>query len=389
MDNGFVILKWGKWVLGVLLAVIMYLGCFETNEYLDYQVKQAAFSGTMTSRSEAGMYWKGFGSIFTYPKSEDIDFKSYNMEVRFNDGSVAKVVGTVKFRMPTSKEKQIALHRDFGSYENVASDLIVKNVKEVLSQTATTMSAEESYSTRRGEFASIAEQQAKAGIFETKSNEVDALDIASGTKFKKRIIEIAYDKDGIPIVRKQSLLKEYDIEILQFVVNDFEYDAKINELISRKKEAEQEKVVAAANAEKAKQEAETIKQQGIAKVATAEADALALKKTAVVESEKKAEVAKQEAIQAEYEAKAILSKGRADAEASRLKVIAGLSPLERATIAKETQIEVAKALSNVKFPNTMIVVGGGNGNGSKVDPFTAVGLQSLYELSGKISNESK
>ena len=49
----------------------------------------------------------------------------------------------------------------------------------------------------------------------------------------------------------------------------------------------------------------------------------------------------------------------------------------------ETKIGIAKALAGVKFPEQMIVAGGGNGSGP--NPFDAVGLQALYDLSKKMS----
>ncbi|HUV84335.1 MAG TPA: hypothetical protein VMV86_01420, partial [Methanosarcinales archaeon] len=68
-----------------------------------------------------------------------------------------------------------------------------------------------------------------------------------------------------------------------------------------------------------------------------------------------------------------------------LKVQAGLTPLERAKIDKETSIGVAAELAKVKFPNSMVIVGGSGGAGGKVNPFEAVGLESFYNLSQKMS----
>ena len=65
-------------------------------------------------------------------------------------------------------------------------------------------------------------------------------------------------------------------------------------MIARKKDAEQNKVVAMANAVKAKQDAITAEEQGKARIAEAKAIAEVEKITAVVEAQKKAEVAKLE-----------------------------------------------------------------------------------------------
>lgn len=368
-----------------LVGAGFMIGCapmlWETNIYGNYQIKQAAGSGKITVRNNAGLYWQGFGDIETYPISEDIDFEESGMKVRFNDGSIAPVKGTVKFRLSLNEEKQKILHRDYGNFENVKRDLIQKNVAEALSQAATLMAAEDSYSTRRAEFADAAKSQLEKGIFKTTSKLEDAID-ENGTKFRKLNISIARDKDGNPIIQKPSLLNDYGIEILQFVVNDFDYDPKVQELIDKKKEANQMKVVSTANAEKAKQDAITAEEQGKARVAEAKANAEVEKITAVVEAEKRADVAKLQALQAKYEAEKIAEMGKAEAEVARQKVAAGLTPLEKATLEKETAIGIAKEIANVKFPETMVISGGGReGN---VSPWDAVGLNQMMEITTKI-----
>lgn len=371
-------------ILGIIGAGV-FIGCapmlWETNIYGNYQIKQAAGTGKITVRNDAGLYWQGFGDIETYPVSEDIDFEESGMKVRFNDGSIAPVKGTVKFRLSLNEDKQKILHRDYGNFENVKRDLIQKNVAEALSQAATLMAAEDSYSTRRAEFADAAKSQLEKGIFKTTSKLVDAID-ENGTKFRKLNISIARDENGDPIIQKPSLLNDYGIEILQFVVNDFDYDPKVQELIDKKKEANQMKVVSTANAEKAKQDAITAEEQGKARVAEAKANAEVEKITAVVEAEKKADVAKLQALQAKYEAEKVAEIGKAEAEVARQKVAAGLSPLEKATLEKETAIGIAKEIANVKFPETMVIAGGGKEGG--VSPWDAVGLNQMMEITAKI-----
>lgn len=369
----------------IILVVVFSGWIFETNTFGNYQVKQAAITGNVTVRNEPGVYLQWFGDIYTYPISEDFDFQEAGITVRFNDGSIAKVKGTVKFKLSLKPEVQKELHRDYSSFKNVMIDLIQKNVQESLSNTATLMKAEDSYSSRRAEFSNIAKQQLEQGIFQTKTEIIDSID-DSGTKFKDKLIEIVYDKDGNPIIQKPSLLKHYDIEILQFVVNDFEYDSKVQELIDKKKEAEQVKVVAVATAEKAKQNALTAAAEGSAAIAKAKAEAEVQKMTEVVEAQKRAEVAKLEAERAKFEAQKIKAEGEAQAYAAKLKVQAGLTPLEKATIEKETKIGIATELAKVKFPEHMIIAGG-NGNGSSPNPFDAVGLKALYELSNQMSKE--
>lgn len=386
--------------VSAVIAVILVIGCafgasqiFETNTFGNYQIKQAAGSGHITVRNEAGLYLQMFGNITTYPVSEDIDFEDNGLQVRFNDGSIAKVKGTVKFKLPTNPEQQKELHRDYANYKNVERDLIVRNVAEALSNTATYMVAEDSYAAGRAVFSDLAMQQLKDGIFKTSTKTVDVVD-TDGTKFKKKEIKVVYDEEGNPVIQKKSLLKHYGIEILQFVVNDFEYDDKINELIARKKDAEQNKVVAQANAEKAKQDAITAEEQGKARIAEAKANAEVQKATEVTEAQKRSEIAKIKAEQekevarlaseqAKFEAEKIKAQGEAEAYAAKKKVEAGLTPLEKAQIEMETKIGIAKALASVQFPERMVIAGGSEHGGT--NPFDAVGLQSLYDLSDKMA----
>lgn len=369
-----------------LMFIIAAGSLFETNSFGNYQIKQAAVTGEVTVRSEPGLYWQGMGAITTYPISEDLSFEDSGVSVRFNDGSIAKVKGTVKFKLSLKPEKQKELHRDYSSFKNVMDDLILRNVQEALAQSATLMVAEDSYSARRAEFSDMAKQQLERGIFKTVTKNVDSVD-ETGTKFKKRVIEVIKDEHGVPVVQKESLLKYYEVEILQFVVNDFEYDSKINELIAKKKEAEQIKIVAAAVAEKAKQDALTAEAEGSARIAQAKAEAEVKKMTEVVEAQKKTEVAKLAAQQAKYDAEKIKAQGEAEAYAAKKKVEAGLTPLEKAKIEMETKIGIAKALAGVKFPERMIISGAGSNGGT--NPFEAVGLQALYELSNKIGNNGE
>lgn len=337
-------------IVALVTLVSLYSSIVETNDSGFYQVKQAAYTGDMSVRNAPGVYAQLFGDIHTYKISDMNYFSKHDtdggaslhsapIQVRFNDGGTADISGSLKFRLSTREEDQLRLHEDFKSYASVQNDLIRQVLTEALMQTATLMKAEESYSTRRSEFTTLAEAQVERGIFETVSREERRLD-AEGNDFIERIVEVKRGEDGNPVVRKKSPLLRYNIEVLQFVIKDIDFDSTIDALIAKKKEAEQAKVVAKSNAERAKQDA-----------------------------------------------KAQLVVKKAEADAAKLLVAAGLTPLDRANIEKETAIGVAKALATIKLPNTFIAGGSGkNGNGS-LDPFTAIGLESLLNISKQMSKQ--
>lgn len=393
-----------KLIGGAVLGLVLIVGLttvgrqlLSTNDAGYYQIKQAAMSGTMTVHAEAGTYARLFGTVTTYQVSDmhyfsksDIDGGAGKEEdaikIRFNDGGTAEVSGGIKFRLPSDPEKMLLIHRDFKSYERVKHDLIRQTVSEALMQTATLMRAEESYSTRRSEFTSLAEDQVKVGIFETETKEFKDKD-ADGNEFIVREVNIKKDKNGQPIVRKESALARYGIEVIQFVVKDIDFDATIDNLITKKKEAEQMKVVAKANAEKAKQDAITAREQGNARIATEKANQDVEKIKEVTIAQKEFEVSQLKRKQAEQDAAAEVTTGKALAEVNRLKVQAGLTPLERATIDKETRIGVAAELAKVQFPG-MLIIGGDSKNGP-TNPFDAVGLESFMRINERMNKNTK
>lgn len=381
-------ISYGLMTVVAIVVLTMSSQLFEINHAGYVQVKQAATSGEMTVRIDPGMYAQMFGSIHEYKISDVYDFhdKDEQISVRFNDAATAQISGQIKYRLPMQTPDILKIHQDFRSDAAVHSDLIRQVVAAALKQTATLFGAEEVYSTRRSDFIYLVNEQIKNGIFATTYTE-DVKKDENGDAFIRRVMAIKNNVKGEPIVAEESAFKRYGIELVQLVINDVVFDDKTNELIAERKKADQQKVVARANAERAKQDAITAEEVGKANVAEAEAKALVEKKTAVVAAQKEKEVAEQKALQAEQEKKATIARGEADAMAAKLKVAAGLSPLERATIDKETAIGVAGELAKVKLPQLMII--GSDGKGGSANPFDAVGLESFIRISkGMASQES-
>lgn len=386
--------------VGVIIFIIIAIGILvlvsnslvSTNRAGYYQIKQAAVSGKMSVRSQPGMYAQLFGDITEYQISDMYYFSKYAeeggsgfeaapIEVRFNDGGKADISGSIKFRLSLVEGIQLDLHENYKSYEAVKQDLVRQVVTEALMQTATLMKAEESYSSRRSEFTSLVEDQVKLGIFDTESEEIKTTD-ADGNEFINRYVRVKVGDDGQRVVRKASSFVRYKIEVLTFVIKDIDFDQTIDALIAKKKEAEQQKVVAKANAERAKQDAITAEQQGLAKEAEAKALENVEKIKEVTRAQKKFEVAEFDLKRAEKEAEAVLVKARAEATKNELLVQAGLAPEVKAQIDKDIAIGVAAELAKIKFPGMMIL---GGGAGGALNPFDAVGLESFLRIQKEFS----
>ena len=348
-----------KQIVPVLLGVVLLTSLgniIEININGYYKVKQG-ITGEVTVINETGPFMQMFGSIFTYTNTSTLEYSV--KDIRFNDGSVAKhITGTVQVKMPVKPEDQLKLHKDYRGFDNVMNGLVEKLIYASMKQTASLMKAEQFYSTRREEFRSLSETQIKEGIFETFINHKISDDEVK--------VQIRYDSKGRPVISAKSLLSEYGIEINQLLIDEVAFDEVTEGLIAKRKEAE-----------KAKQDRITAEEQGKAKVASAEADKLVEKIQAVTDAQKAFEVAQLDRKKAEQDAQALLVKGKAQAEADRLKVIAGLTPLERAEIEMKTKIGVAEQMKEFKMPEVVII---GGKDGGKADPFDALGLKALREL---------
>ncbi len=373
---------------GAICAIVLLLlssQIFEVNHAGYVQVKQSAIDGTMEVRMAPGTYPQMFGTITTYKNADLYDFNggTDQISVRFNDAATAHIGGQIMYRLPITEAGILKIQNDFRS-EATMRDMLRQVVAASLKQAATFFRAEEVYSTRRSEFITLVTEQIRNGIYATNYSEVFKRD-EDGNNNLVKAVSLKLDKEGKPIVEEKSAFDLYSVELVQLALNNIEFDEQTQALIAKRKDAEQQRVVAKANAERAKQDTITAQEQGKAQIALAEATALVEKKTAVVAAERETEVSTQKALQAEQEKRKIIALGEADAAATKLKVAAGLSPLEQAEIQMKTQIEVAKALSNITLPQLMVM--GGSDKGGAVNPFDAVGLESFMRMSRSMSEK--
>ena len=134
-------------------------------------------------------------------------------------------------------------------------------------------------------------------------------------------------------------------------IADLKYESATNNQIARQREADMDIISAKAEAAKAIQQTIKIEEEGKQKAAEAKWAQEAIKAAAVTKAEQEYEVARLAALKAKEDAKRIEAQGMAEAAAARAKVNAGLDPLQKAQIEKETAIGVAKALaeSNVRW----------------------------------------
>lgn len=146
-------------------------------------------------------------------------------------------------------------------------------------------------------------------------------------------------------------------------------------------------ITAKTQALEAQQKAITIEEQGKARAAEAKWAQEQEKAVAVTKAEQEREVARLAAEKAEFEKKKIIAQGQAEAEANRLKVIAGLTPQERAEWDYKTAVGIAEALaqSQVSWVPSIMLTGGNTSSNSAMD---AVGLNMMLDVVKKMNEEN-
>jgi hypothetical protein len=245
-------------------------------------------------------------------------------------------------------------------------------IKEALILTASLMTAEESYSGRRAEFAQLAQDQVLNGVYLTEWKSIEKIDEVTGEKVTHRIVQIKRDKDGKPI-RKPNPLQTYNISISQLVLDrTFEYEGGVLEQIKTQRDAMMKTVTARAEAQKAEQDAITIEAKGKASVMQAKYTAEVAKESAVVNAQREKEVAELNAKRqlevarldkqsAEETKQKDILLGQGEAERKRLVLAADGALAQKLATYERVQKSWADAFANRKVP-AMVMSGNGEGD---------------------------
>jgi hypothetical protein len=305
------------------------------------------------------------------------------VSVRFIDKVTANVFPSVRFQLPSDPQSFIKLVETYRTPENLVMNTLVPTVSEQLKNITFMFTADEYVSGGATIYRSEIEDVLKNGAYVfAKATIRDTIyaepginaDTTSVKNRKREIREIRVLeknkkilKDGSPI-RKKHEITENNIVTAQVIIDeiflDNGYESKLKEQMNLAAQAvvENQKIIAA----KAKQqsiiaEGERDKASERVKREKEQVSKLIRIETMVKEEESKRQLAQINVQTEELKAKA--TKISADAEAyknSRL-VQAGLTPLERARIEKETKVEVARELAKMNVPST-IISGGNNSN---------------------------
>jgi hypothetical protein len=369
-------------------------GVSETNDAGYFQVKQAAITGDMSVRFDAGTYGQWFGNISEYKNVATCGIGSHAGEgsadieavpVIFNDGSKADISALIRVKLPTTVEGAIELKRDYAQgYDHFIRSGIVPIVQNAIKLGANLRSAQDAYTTL-ALFQQAVEDQLRNGIYVTKSDKVER-ETTTGDIEEHRVTVLVYGEDGQPL-RTPNRLQQLGCEVLECVIDVPAFDPKVNEMIAARKDEAMKTELAKQSAIRAKQDALTAEEQGKANVAKAKYEKEVELVMATTKAKEKFEVAEYAKKEAEQVKLAKIEEAKGIYEFNRLKVQAGLTPQERVEWEFKTKVGVAAELAKVNVP--AVVVGGGDGSGGNVSPMDAIGVNMLLDIMNKMEKPKK
>ena len=251
------------------------------------------------------------------------------------------------------------------------------------------MSAFESYAEKKNDLIEYITDQLNNGVYKTTVKTMETVDPITGETKTVKIASLIPDENAPGGYRRseQSPFQYYGLEIGQVAVSKIGYADKVVKQIEQQQEANMMVQTSKAKTLAAQQEAIRAEEAGKAAAMEAKWQQEKIKAVEVTKAEQEYEVARLAALKAKEDAKKIKEQGEAEAHAARLKVQAGLTPLEKATIEKETAIGVAQALANsqVRWVPEVMVNGGNAGGNGGVNAMDAVGLNMLLDIAKKQS----
>lgn len=383
--------------LVVVFAVfcVIYLGKIgEDVKNETIVVNQYPFTGNMEYWTSPGFHWQWWGKTTTYYKTQQLWFGSDSeagdqqgkpIPVIFNDASDGMIYGSLRVKLPTDPKYLARIQTDYNGMDRLMNDLVRPTVTKVIYASGPLMSAFESYAEKKNDLIEYITDQLNNGVYKTAIKHSEVLDAITGEKKVINVATLIPDSLAAGGYKRSesSPFAYYGLEIGQVAVSKIAYSDKVNRQIAQQQEANMLIQTSRAKSAAAAQEAIRAEEEGKALAMKAKWEQEKIKAVEVTKAEQEYEVARLSALKAKEDAKRIEAQGMAEAAAARAKVLAGLDPLQRATIDKETTIGVAQALanSNVRWVPEVMIIGGKEG--ASANPMDAVGLNMLLDIAKK------
>jgi len=386
--------------VGTILGIFLIIFTFKIGEDVKNDkivVCQMPFTGNMKYWTQPGFQWQLFGKITTYNKTKQLWFSDeagegseapidLDIPIVFNDGSKGRISGSLRVKLPSETLYLQKIHTDYAGMNRLMQDLIRPTTVKAVFASGPLMSAFESYAAKKNDLIFYITDQLNHGVYKTRTTEQKVFDELTQQEKVVRVAEIIKDEKAPGGLARQetSPFSYYGLDISQLAISNIGYDETVRNQIAAQQQANMQIQTAMAQSMEARQNAIKAEEQGKATAATEKWKQEAIKAVEVTKAEQAKEVARLEADRAKFVADKIIQEKRAEAEANRLLVQAGLTPLDKATIDKEKAIGIAKELAAYKGDWVPKVVSSGGTGSSNNQAMDAVGLKMMLDIIDKL-----
>ena len=321
--------------------------------------------------------WKKFITV----KADDIEDSDVSASIppiqgRFTDAVTAMIEVTTRFQLPVEETKFLKMAIAFRTQGNLENSTLIPVLKEVVRNSARTMTAQDYIAGMGGEFENSILDQLREGTYilettEIKKNtgesDIVSMDQDRGvdqSQMVKYEVSKRTNSDGT-IMRKPTALVDYGIIVAQANVSSVDPELKFKEMLGLQRDAAAQASVKKQEAKRAEYDKQKIIAEGEASKAQIQVDQEKLQITKLIAAETMLKEAKIDLAQAKIQrAKevelAAKVKIAADAQAyAKRKVIEADGALTQKLEAFNQAVEdIAKGWANRKVPQTVIMSGG-------------------------------
>ena len=366
------------------IAFIASVGkLWEQTDRSKIYVCQMPISGEYRVWSEGKLEWQGLGDIDAYSKTSQIVYEGLKKEgddyvlvgenpaakTTFNDNGKGYIIGSFRVEMPTDTKSMEKIQEDYGSEEALINALVKPQLYKVITACGPLMSSLESVAETRTDLIAHITDQLNNGVYKTRVIKVEVPNAITGELETRNQADLIEDSDapGGYLRQEVSPFGKYGIKCGQVSVIDIKYDDDTQAQIDAQRNANLAAITLKTQALEFQQQAIKAEEEGKAEAAKARWKQEKEKAIAVTKAQQEFEVARLEAEKAKQVALKVKAEGEAKAAANKALVSAGLTPLEKATIEKETAIGIAQALADSKVrwvPE--IIMNGGSGDRKSV-----------------------
>lgn len=386
-------------IIGILIAAAGISDPVSINDAGNRQVVQT-LNGNLYVKFTPGIYWSGpFSKVTTWPNNFTIQVsREANMspdadlwvpsdlkDGTFSEGDNAELEHTVKWDLPNTEPMMIDLHITYNNFQNLMSTTLLSYQKKIASFSTQRMSSEAHYSGGKSQLDEYFQDQLRNGqVILNTATKTRTLDDGS----QETYIEVTprTDADGV-IKRSKSDIQTFGILSTYTSMDNVHYVEEIDIKLKQKIKYAADKANSKQELIAAQQEEQTAIVKGRKLIAEVTAKEEADEQQSVIQARKAKLVAAENLAQAKLDAEATLATKRAQAEGDRLKVIAGLSPLEQAEIDMKRDIGVAAELAKRPVPQFVIDNGGSKGGSSNLS--TAYTMEQMLLVMDKLSSKKR